>query len=115
MAASCPGLAYAWPAGGKKASGTACTDDGNPCTADTCDGSRNDCQHPAGNAGTVCRPAAGDCDAAETCDGINAPCPADGFQPSTVLCRAAAGECDPAEDCPGTGPRCPADAKQAAI
>src|SRR5207247_6453338 len=37
-----------------KLAGTACTDDGNPCTTDTCNGTAGSppCQHPAGNAGT---------------------------------------------------------------
>src|SRR5439155_17610125 len=38
-----------------KPNGTACTDDGNPCTTDTCNGSSDICQHPAGNAGTPSR------------------------------------------------------------
>src|SRR5206468_5513617 len=88
--------------------------EGTACTADASDGSRDDRQHPAGKAGTVCRPPAGDCDAAETCDGASNRCPADGFQSSSVVCRAAAGECDLAESCAGTGPDCPADAKHAA-
>jgi len=39
-------------------------------------------QNTAGNAGTECRATAGDCDVAEVCDGANAACPADAFQPS---------------------------------
>src|SRR5256885_10993493 len=39
----------------KKASGSLCTDDGNPCTSDTCNGTSDFCQHAPGNAGTVCR------------------------------------------------------------
>src|SRR5437867_3461484 len=62
-----------------KANGAACADDGNPCTTDICDGS-NVCQHAVGNAGTVCRAAAGECDLAETCDGVTTACPADGFK-----------------------------------
>jgi trimeric autotransporter adhesin len=56
--------------------GTACTDDGNPCTVDQCDGG-GACAHPAGNAGVVCRSAAGACDVAETCDGAAVACPSD--------------------------------------
>src|SRR6184192_4251903 len=86
----------------------------NPCSRDECDGSRDDCRHPAGNAGAVCRAAAADCDAAETCDGTSTACPADTFLPATTLCRASAGECDPAELCTGSSAACPADAKSAA-
>ncbi len=35
------------------ASGTACPDDGNPCTGDVCDGSGT-CTHPAAAVGTAC-------------------------------------------------------------
>src|SRR5436309_973133 len=60
---------------------TAPCDDANPCTAnDTCSGGQ--CQGgPAGNAGTECRAAAGDCDMAEVCDGTNAACPTDAKDP----------------------------------
>src|SRR5207247_2475970 len=83
------------------------TDDGNPCTIDTCDGA-GVCQHPGGNAGTVCRPAAGICDVAESCNGIDAACPADAFAPASTVCRAAAGICDVAETCTGSAAECPA-------
>ncbi|HYY06800.1 MAG TPA: DUF4215 domain-containing protein, partial [Candidatus Limnocylindria bacterium] len=84
-------------------------DDGNNLNGDCCSAS---CQFET--AGTVCRPAAGVCDVAETCTGSSGTCPADAFVPATTLCRAAAGECDVAEFCPGNGPNCPADAKQSA-
>ena len=89
-------------------SGTPCTDDGNVCTLDQCNGS-GACVHPPGNAGTVCRASAGVCDVAETCDGTNANCPADGFAPHSQQCRGSAGVCDVAEFCTGSGPNCPAD------
>src|SRR5439155_22161331 len=73
------------------------------------DGTRITSRHPAGNAGALCRPAAGICDLAENCNGTSAACPPDGFAPSSVVCRAAAGACDGAEFCPGSGPTCPAD------
>src|SRR5437870_9584923 len=59
--------------------GTSCTDDDNPCTTDVCNGTAGvpACTHPAGNAGTVCRDSAGQCDVAETCTGTSAACPAD--------------------------------------
>src|SRR5207244_1284526 len=98
----------------KKASSTACADDGNPCTTDTCDGTHVTCQHPAGNAGVMCRESAGDCDVSETCDGTSTACPAGTLLRATALCRAAAGECDPAELGTGSSAACPADAKSAA-
>ena len=88
--------------------GTACTDDTNPCTTDTCDGAGT-CAHPAGNAGAPCRPLAGDCDVAESCDGVSPSCPTDGFKPSSVECRASAGFCDVAESCTGSAATCPTD------
>jgi hypothetical protein len=66
-------------------SGAACTDDANPCTLDQCDGSGS-CAHPAGNAGAVCRAAAGQCDATETCTGASAACPSDGSVPDGTGC-----------------------------
>src|SRR5262249_39822844 len=88
--------------------GTACTEDGNPCTLDECAGASAACMHPAGHAGTVCRASAGDCDPAESCDGSQTACPAD--QRSTAVCRPASGPCDAAESCDGSSVSCPADA-----
>lgn len=114
-----------------------CANDGSDCTLDECDGAGL-CTHPAGNAGTVCRPSADACDVAETCDGASTACPADGFATAGVpcpddglvcttdacdgagtcahpaghagtVCRAAAGVCDTAETCTGTSTLCPAD------
>jgi hypothetical protein len=87
--------------------GSPCSDDGNPCTIDSCQA--GGCVHAPGNAGTVCRAAAGACDNAEKCDGTSAACPADVKLPSTTTCRASAGVCDVAETCDGTTNNCPAD------
>src|SRR5205809_226076 len=144
VAESCTGSSATCPADAVKAAGTACTDDGNPCTSDVCDGTSVTCTHPAGNAGAVCRAAAGECDVAETCDGSSTACPTDVFKasgtactadanPCTLdqcdgasatcqhpagnpgaVCRAAAGECDVGETCTGTSTTCPADANQPA-
>jgi len=57
-----------------------------------------------------CRASAGACDVAEVCDGVADDCPADAFEPATMECRAAAGDCDVAETCTGAAPSCPADA-----
>ena len=112
-AENCPGTGPTCPVDAKEPAGTACTSDGNPCSLDECDGTNDACQHPAGNAGAICRASAGVCDVAETCTGASTVCPADAFQSSSTVCRPSAGECDPAEQCPGSGPNCPADAKTA--
>ena len=112
LAENCPGNAAACPADAKKFNGTACTDDNNPCTTDLCNGTSNACQHAAGNAGTQCRIAAGDCDLAATCTGSSATCPANPFKPSSTVCRDIAGECDVAEHCTGSSANCPTDIKK---
>jgi hypothetical protein len=61
-------------------------------------------------AGEVCRPEAGACDVAETCDGVGDDCPDDVLASSDTVCRPAAGACDVAESCSGSSPECPADA-----
>src|SRR5437762_2539086 len=103
VAESCTGSSATCPADAVKAAGTACTDDGNPCTTDLCDGTVGApaCTHSAGNAGTVCRAAVDLCDAAETCTGTSTTCPADAIKVAGTVCRAAAGECDLAEVCDG--------------
>src|SRR5207244_10739538 len=106
-----PGPSAPAPLDRQQPPGTPCTDDVNVCTTDTCNGTSDACQHPAGNAGTICRASAGPCDVDETCTGMSSTCPTDMFEPSVVVCRASAGECDPAEVCRGNGPSCPADAK----
>src|SRR5439155_1064549 len=113
-AEDCTGSSATCPVDAKEPAGTACTDDGNACSRDECDGTNDACQHPAGNAGAVCRPAAGPCDDAETCSGTTTVCPADVFEPASTICRPSAGECDPAENCTGSSAGCPADTKNAA-
>ena len=83
--------------------GTTCTADSSPCTLDQC--SAGVCAHPAGNGGTVCRPAAGECDLQEICSGASPTCPADAKQPDGTACgdgdacttpdACAAGACAP--------------------
>jgi cysteine-rich repeat protein len=89
--------------------GSEVCDDGNNVDGDCCGA---DCSRIA-PAGTTCRPAAGDCDVAEACDGT-AICPTDGFAPFTTACRLTAGPCDFTEFCTGAGPRCPSDRFQVA-
>lgn len=57
--------------------------------------------------GEVCRPSAGACDVADTCDGSGSACPAD--TKSTAICRSAADVCDLAESCDGVSDGCPTD------
>lgn len=89
---------------------TPCLDEGNACTLDLCDGVNPACQHPAGNSGAMCRPAASICDQAEYCDG-SAVCPTDVVLSSSALCRAATGPCDVDDFCDGVNGPC-IDSKQ---
>jgi parallel beta-helix repeat protein len=86
----------------------------------------------------ICRPAVGECDLAETCEGATGACPDDGFaalgvactedaNPCTLdrcdgqnrcghpagnpgaVCRPAADACDVADTCSGSSRSCPAD------
>src|SRR5882724_4735237 len=110
LAETCTGTSATCPTTDvKKASGTACSDDANPCTLDRCDGTNDACQHPAGNAGATCRAVAGPCDVAETCTGTSTACPANGFLSASTVCRTATNECDAAETCTGTSATCPTD------
>lgn len=67
----------------------------------------SDCQPRS--AGLTCRPSAGVCDVAETCDGTAGSCPTNAFLPSTSTCRGSTGVCDAPEMCTGTSATCPAD------
>jgi len=58
----------------------------------------------------VCRAPAGVCDVVEVCDGVSDACPADTFTPNGTECRGSAGECDVAESCTGGSAACPAAA-----
>jgi hypothetical protein len=55
-------------------------------------------------SGSVCRPATGSCDIAETCSGSTGTCPTDAFQPAGTPCPddgnlCTADECDGAANC----------------
>lgn len=93
--------------------------DGVCCESACGDGDPNDCQVcgaggscAARAADVECRAAAGVCDVAEACNGVDTACPADTFvQPGDALeCRASSGGCDVAEYCDGSSGDCPADA-----
>jgi hypothetical protein len=73
---------------------TSCTDDGNACSTDVCDGS-GACTHPAGNAGAVCDPASGVCEQDAVCDGVTTVCPANPTLPDADN----DGDCDAIDTC----------------
>ena len=50
LAENCTGTSAACPTDAKKSNGTACTDDGNGCTNDQCNGASAICQHPNNTA-----------------------------------------------------------------
>lgn len=92
---------------------------GAPCdTGNTCELGAFDCSTGVpvcmaagpGNAGVVCREAAGDCDLEESCDGVSAECPSDEKQSAATVCNPAANDCDVAEECDGSSNACPLDA-----
>ncbi len=138
----CTGTSPDCPDDASLPAGTACGDDGRPCTADQCDG-RGVCRHPAGNTGELCRPAIAECDAPDRCNGTSSDCPVDAALPdgtpcgddgrpctadqcdgrsiecthpagnAGTTCRAGSGDvCDPAERCDGSSPDCPPDVVQ---
>src|SRR5207244_12215992 len=51
------------------------------------------CTHPAGNAGTVCRAVAGECDLAESCTGTSTACPTDTFKANGTACTTDSNVC----------------------
>jgi cysteine-rich repeat protein len=86
---SCNGSGECLP--NHQAVGTPCSDEGNPCTEDLCDGGGL-CAHSPGNAGQLCRSAAGvdlACDLEEHCDGISADCPVDEYLADGTICDNA--------------------------
>jgi len=67
------------------------------------------CTPRAGGTVNLCRSAAGVCDVAEYCDGVNGECPADSYATDSTVCRAASDVCDAAEYCTGASVSCPVD------
>jgi len=99
-------------------------DKGTPCTSwfthqscgrntGSCDGQGNCLENPV-DRGTVCRPAAGECDVPEVCDGVYPLCPDDVLvrADANKVCRPAGGLCDIEERCTGLSASCPQDAKR---
>ena len=62
----------------------------------------------------MCRAKAGDCDVAETCDGVSGACPPDGYLSYGTLCNASSGACTQSAVCSGYNAKCP-DAAQKAV
>jgi len=98
-------------------------EDGVCCATDCGDSNPDDCRACSTDGGAsgngtcetlgtshVCRDSAGDCDVAESCDGIATDCPTDLFEPDTTECHGAVGDCDVSEYCTGSSAGCPADA-----
>ncbi len=102
VAETCSGTSATCPANGFRPNGSTCVDDGLACTLDRCNATGT-CTHPAGNVGLVCRPAAGDCDVAETCAGATS-CPSDGYRPSGT-CTDDGNPCTQ-DVCTGSGTAC---------
>ena len=71
---------------------------------DSCDGSGH-CVDSFKPPTRLCRIAANDCDAEETCTGTSGSCPADGFRAATTTCTGASngGPCDGTDSCDGAG------------
>lgn len=67
--------------------------DGVRCCTDTCQ---------IAGVGTACRPAVGDCDAEESCDGTSPVCPGDAFVPSGEGCASDGNACT-VDVCDGSG------------
>ena len=90
------------------ANGTACGDQtsGDCKVPDTCQAGT--CQTGFASATTICRPSAGQCDAAESCTGTSATCPANAFASATTACTGASngGPCDGTDSCSGTANTC---------
>lgn len=82
------------------------------CSAGACPGTAGTDTDTAGCArvtnGTVCRAAAGTCDAVEVCSG--GACPGDSYVAAGTVCRDEEQFCDfNSETCTGSSPTCPTD------
>src|SRR6202008_4306239 len=63
------------------------------------------CTHPADKGGTLCRPAAGECDIADDCANGNSMCPADAKDPNGPGCSTANNPCT-VDQCNGSSAAC---------
>jgi cysteine-rich repeat protein len=78
--------------------GSPCPADDEECTDDVCD-ETGTCTHQPSPSGMVCRPAPGECDAPESCDGNSPSCPPDGFMPNGTPCIDDGLFCSGSETC----------------
>ncbi|EQC33689.1 hypothetical protein SDRG_08793 [Saprolegnia diclina VS20] len=108
-AETCSGKSGACPSDSFAKKGTDCSSiglsSGRLCNEkDTCDG-RGCCVETYKPAGTVCRPAASECDVPEVCPGNSGVCPKNAFAPSTKACngKSTGGACDGDDTCDGNG------------
>jgi hypothetical protein len=88
----CTGTSTTCPADGFRASGAACSSDGNACTSDVCNGSGT-CTHPLAPVGTTCNsPSVGSWG---SCGGFSDTCDETGSQSRSVTTYActSAGAC----------------------
>jgi hypothetical protein len=95
VAESCTGSTGSCPADGFAPSTTSCTgtSNGGACDGtDSCDGAGH-CSDGYKPATTICRAAAGECDAAESCTGTAGACPADGSLPNGTTCSSDGTSC----------------------
>ncbi len=105
VAEMCSGTSATCPPNAFQPMGTACgSSSTTDCDApDTCDGAGT-CVNRVDPAGSVCRPAVGECDVAESCNGTSAACPANGFVPSGTACGSPSStDCDAPDTCDGAG------------
>ncbi|MGH7290888.1 MAG: hypothetical protein ACREJT_06735, partial [Myxococcota bacterium] len=75
-----------------------CAADDQGCTDDVCNATGT-CTHDPSPAGTECRPAPGECDAAESCDGSSPGCPPDAHKPNGTPCTDDGLFCSGTEAC----------------
>jgi hypothetical protein len=117
-AETCNGTSIACPADAARPEGSTC----GPTPTAECDapdvcagtvGATASCQTRFATSDTVCRPASGACDVAETCTGSSFFCPRDDFALFGIPCREPRNECDARERCTGTSAACPPDLAQA--
>ena len=74
--------------------------------ADFCTGRGAGCPADAKST-AVCRPAAGPCDVAERCNGVDDTCPADGLKPAATECGTEGDACFDGGTCTGGSIACP--------
>ena len=83
-----------------------CSSFNTDCATASCDptGTINNCDTLTPITG-ICRASAGECDAAEECDGVNTgACPADGFAAAGASCgESSDSDCDNPDSCDGSG------------